>query len=421
MSQEPANPGESTPDDQPRSQGGALRFIILLALVVAAVGYGLYALQNAPEKGDGAAAAPQTQPPSAVKVAAVETRQTRQTHRVTGTLRATSRAEVAANEDGAVLDILADEGDHVKANDVLVRLDGRRLEAQIAQAKAAITAARSLIMQREAEVARSETDLQVKQDLYRQKAISQSDFLDAEREFKVAESLEQSARDNLNAAAAVLQLLDVRRTDLVIRAPFDAQVVARHIEPGEWLRAGDPVMTLVSDGKLEAWLQVPERFAGKLATNDITLSVNGATYQAINARPLPEADPSSRATVLIADLADPTHSLLPGLSVTAEIAVSEDQNYLVVPTDSIVTTYAGPAVFRASSQGEGPPIAERLPIESLFQRDNLAYLAPRGLKEGDLVVIEGNERLFPMTPLAFEAPTKTEVATEPEQSEGPEA
>lgn len=47
-------------------------------------------------------------------------------------------------------------------------------------------------------------------------------------------------------------------------------------------------------------------------------------------------------------------------------------------------------------KGQGPlPVAKRLPVTVLFQDDEFVYLEAEGLKAGDQVVVEGNERLIP--------------------------
>ncbi len=43
--------------------------------------------------------------------------------------------------------------------------------------------------------------------------------------------------------------------------------------------------------------------------------------------------------------------------------------------------------------------ARRLPGEELFKDNEFVYLKAEGLKAGDQVVVEGNERLFPFQPL----------------------
>lgn len=382
-----------------------LRFFIPAVILGIGTFFGIRALQaNEASSSQESPAAPQGPPPSTVVVAAVRLLTTQDTQRVTGSIRAVSRAEVAAREDGAVIEINANEGDAVTKGQILVQLDPRRLDAQIAQAKATITAANSVIEQREAEVKRFETDLAMKRKLYQQDAISESEFLDAEREATVSGTQEKSARDSLAAAGAALDLLEVRKQDLTIRAPFDARVVSRQGELGEWLRAGDPVLTLISSGEVEAWLQVPERYDVDLSRKAITVSVGAAQHSATNLRPVPEADATNRVVTVIANIADPEDELVPGLSVSAELPVSVERPRLAVPSDAVVTTFAGPAIFRAQQSKEGLPFAERLNVTVLFQKEGTVFIEAEGLNEGDLVVIEGNERLFPMTPLVFTPP-----------------
>ena len=71
-------------------------------------------------------------PPSTVIFKPVEEKQAVERLRVTGTLRAARRAEVAAREPAAVEAIAVEEGDLVEEGAVLAVLDARRIEAQLA-------------------------------------------------------------------------------------------------------------------------------------------------------------------------------------------------------------------------------------------------------------------------------------------------
>jgi multidrug efflux system membrane fusion protein len=118
-----------------------------------------------------------------------------------------------------------------------------------------------------------------------------------------------------------------------------------------------------------------------------------------NLRVIPEANMSSRMLTVIADIEDPENRFVPGLSVSADLPVGSDTPRLAIPSDAVVTTYSGPAVFRATS-GEGDlPTAESLPIKVLFQQGGIVFIESEAIEEGDLIVTKGNERLFPGTPL----------------------
>lgn len=107
---------------------------------------------------------------------------------------------------------------------------------------------------------------------------------------------------------------------------------------------------------------------------------------------------------MIAPLAEVPPELVAGLSVRADLPVSPVAPRLAVPNDAITRSYSGPGVFRPKVTGEGPPVAERVPVDVLFERSGMTFVKAGDLQPGDLVVTEGNERLFPNTPLLFEPP-----------------
>ena len=89
---------------------------------------------NAPGKGPGGAgkdAAPQE--PLAVAVTAIAPTAIDRFYRTSGTLRALRSADLVALQPGVVLDLRAEEGDRVRAGQVLVRLDGRGFKLQAAR------------------------------------------------------------------------------------------------------------------------------------------------------------------------------------------------------------------------------------------------------------------------------------------------
>ena len=364
--------------------------------------FGSKALREAkPASGDGL---PGGRPPSTVIVKPVEEKEMVKTLKVTGSLRASQRAEVAAREAAAIDSVAVDEGDLVKSGDVLATLDGRRLLAQLAEAEAALTAAKAELTQRVAENERADKDAKMMAGLWEQQAIAERVFLDSVSAAKVANSRVDAANESISAAQKRLELLKVRRTDLEVSAPFDGRVVARHAEIGEWVTAGDPVVTLVSTGEIEAWLQLPERFTTEIKNEtpeSVELSLPGQAepLRAEKFSVIGDVEGRSRRFNLIARIPDPENLLTPGTSVEAVVPIGKPELSLVVSSDAVLKSYAGSYVYVAAPQESGPPIATRIPVEVMFERDGEAVLAPGGLKVGDSVIVEGNERLFPNTPL----------------------
>ena len=378
--------------------------VILAILVIGSSWWGINALSKAKGKAeeDPSGSDPGGPPPANVILATVESKTSTQTHQVVGTLRAKSRAKIAAREAGATLTINFDEGDLVEINSVIATLDTRRLDAQIAEATAEITVAEALVHQKKSRVKRSAIDLAMKETAFAGNALSEAEVLDARSANNVDNSIYASAQDSLKAAKSRLELLNVRLDDLKILAPFTGRVVERHIEPGEWAEPGSAIVTLVSSGEIEAWLQVPERFATTARGKQIpvTLTATGQTVTSTSLTIVPEAEISTRTLQVVALLPNPGDTLVPGLSVSAALPVSENTERLAVPVNAIVQGYAGPSIFISSTQEGSPlPVAKRLPIEILFQENETVYLKAEGLKAGDQVVVEGNERLFPFQTL----------------------
>jgi len=343
-------------------------------------------------------------PATSVRVVAVEEGLATERRRVTGTLQAARRAEVAAREAGAVETILVREGERVQAGQVLARLDARRLEAELTQTRAALDSARALIAQREAELARAETDFAMHQRLLARQAVSESEFLDAQAAFAVAEAQTSAARTTLGELEAQLVHLQVRRADLQVRAPFTGQVVAQPVELGEWLNPGQAVMTVVSTHELEAWLTIPERYAAALQRPDTTVAVEipatGDTLQVPTSRLVQDVDPRARTFPLVIELENDGR-WAPGMSLTATVPTQVPTAQLLVPHDAVLRGPQGDFVYRATPQGGGYA-AERVPVEVLLDTGDALAIRGAGLSRADYVVIEGNERLQPAVPLALE-------------------
>lgn len=344
------------------------------------------------------------QPPTPVRVAEAKLEKIQHHQRVTGTLRAVSRADVAAMEDGRVVKVQFREGDRVKVNDTLAIIDDRRLQAQMAEAKAERTVAEAEVIEREAEQAFAQQALDRAEQLVGRQAISQQEIESREAAARVADARVSSAKRRLEAVDSKIELLNVRLVDCEVKAPFDGQIVARHVEPGEWITPGDPVATLVSDGTIEAWLEVPERFSGQVdrdaALIEILLSGNGQAIPATQIRKILDVDPRSRLFSLIVELPNADGSLAPGMSAECWLPVGKASERITIPKDAILRNLQNTFVYEAVPQGEGF-VATPKPVRILFETGSRVVLDANDLKAGVRVIVEGNERLAPGSPVAI--------------------
>ncbi len=381
---------------------------MLAIVLLAAFWFGSQALRNAQpagvEGGGGSAGGKQGPPPATVIVSSVVQKPVQERRRITGSLRAVQRSEVAAQESGAVKRVLVDVGDSVKAGDLLVELDDRRLKASLAEANSRLIAAASVVEERVAEENRALIDLERMKDLFRSKAVSEREFLDSQREAAVSTAQKNSAEQERDATESARDFLQVRADDLAVAAPFDGQVVDRHVDPGEWLSPGNPVITLISSGTIEAWMSVPERFVAEISAPASSLEIvvdgNDMRVPAKAIKRVADIDPVTRLFPVVVEIDNPDGVLAPGLSVHTDLPLGEEEDLSAVPVDAVIETFQGASVFRVSeAEGSDLPIADRVPVEVRFREDGLVFLERGALRPGEKVVVEGNERLFPGTPL----------------------
>lgn len=215
--------------------------------------------------------------------------------------------DVAAKLAGRVAEILVNEGDFVKAGDVIARMDTRALDAQLAQARAQVANARSakqtalaqlaqrgadatmaeaLLVQRKSELdvarkteARSRALLadratsaqQADEDAARARnaeasvAVAQAQITAAKAAIGAAEAQVAQAQAGIDAAVAVVERLATELEDGVLRAPRSGRVQYRVVQPGEVVGGGGKVVSLVDIADVYMTFFLPEVAAGRVA------------------------------------------------------------------------------------------------------------------------------------------------------------
>jgi HlyD family secretion protein len=207
-----------------------------------------------------------------------------------GTVRAASDAMIASELMGKVVAVPVEEGDRVRAGDLLVELQHDDLDAQVALAEANLEAglalgnqaqigadvyrdvSRTQVSQAEAQMRQAQADYKRLLALHAQHAISQSDLDKAALAARVAEEaydaavanqkqLEarreevKSSRANVEQLRAALEVAKATRDKAFIRAPFDGIVSEVLIDEGEAVTPGVPLVQLVQEG--ERYVEAP--------------------------------------------------------------------------------------------------------------------------------------------------------------------
>lgn len=196
-----------------------------------------------------------------------------------------------------------------------------------------------------------------------------------------------SSANGVNAAVSL-------QVSQAVVAPYDASVVARHVEPGDWVQPGDKLLTLVSTGPMEARLEVPERFAADLidATGVVVRSsALDRPLRVLETKRLDDVNPRVRTIQVIAIVENPDAALAAGMSIEGYVPSGQEEEFLTVPKDAIVRRSGQPTVFVVDESSA----AKQVSVNVVFETRTRVAVVSSGLNEGASVVVEGNERLIP--------------------------
>ncbi|MHC4947344.1 MAG: efflux RND transporter periplasmic adaptor subunit [Planctomycetota bacterium] len=352
-----------------------------------------------------AAAAAQGRGATPVRVETLRSELIQPMRMVTGEVRARRRSQVASREPGLVLEFPVVEGQPVEAGALLARLDDARLRIEIEQVEADGRIAEAIRDERRSQLDQGRRDAELVRSSFERGAANAKEVQDAQFDVTAAEARLAQATQRIDLIDARARLLRRRLEEKRILAPFAGIVVARHTEQGQWLGEGEAVVEVVSIGAVEVWLNVPQLYLQPVQADPKAIKVEiaaaGGTVEPTGRRVIPQVDPRSRSFTVVATVDDPGGRIAPGMSVTAWVPTAGRAEHLTLPRDAVLRNDAGPFVYVARAAGpEGPALATALPVEVLFPAgDRLAVRAP-ALRPGDLVIVEGNERLFPMMPVA---------------------
>lgn len=329
--------------------------------------------------------------------------------RVTGTLKAVTQTQIASAEAGIVIKVFVNEGDMIKAGQALLQIDDRKMLAEKSRLTSELALAHAKHTLTLAEFDLAEGDFIAYKQSATKNAISEQRLRQSKAAALITQAQVIAAQEAVKALQAQLRIVEVRLDDMSITAPFDGQITQRLAEPGQWLGAGDSALTLTSEGKLEAWLDVPERFAQHLNTapESLGLNVGGKMLRGYNSKVLRNVDARARTFKLVSQVE--SFGLMPGMSVTAWIPEGIKSQYLTVPKDAVVRRGSNALVYRVNTSGD-KQIAEPVPVSVLFHQGKIAAVMSASLKANDKVITEGNERLMPGPVVAVLDTTNSSVS-----------
>lgn len=268
--------------------------VALTCLAATGVGLGALARHQA-KKG------PQAPSPVASLAASMRPVAAPPTEDFVGVLVPLKTVNLATRIDGKLAKVTAELGAVVHEGDLLAALDAKLGKHELAMARAGYDAASAAKSAARVELDRARDRTSRRRDgavgaggrslaLVSGEEAAQAKFDESSGAAKLRASSASAVQEQTHVAQAAT-LLEQHE----LRAPFDGVVAARYLDQGAYVRAGDPVVRIVSAGAMLVRFAVPEeRIAGLKAGDPVTVQLDGTSFEARIARLSPEVEPSSR-------------------------------------------------------------------------------------------------------------------------------
>ncbi len=289
----------------------------------------------------------------------------------TAPIEAHEEAEVVAKVGGEVRQLFVEEGDVVKAGQVMARLDGDRLRLEVAQTEANLR--------------------KLERDYKRQLELSQKGL--------VAQGTAENAKFDLDALRASYDRARLELGYTEIRAPIDGVVSARHIKVGNTIAPNDPTFRVTNLDPLVAYVHIPEKEFRKLApkqTAEVVVdALGGDRFTGVISRISPTVDPKTGTFRARVEVQDPTGRLKPGMFARVNIVYERRENALQLSRSAIVDADGTQSVFVvANGKAEQKPVQTGLvnngwiEITGGLQGDEqVVVVGQGGLKTGTAVKV----------------------------------
>lgn len=348
----------------------------------------------------GCAQAKKPKPPRVpVMVAAAHIRAVPIALTMTGSVEAIRTASVGSQVGGVIVSIPFHEGDVVEAGRVLFHLDPRPFANALAQARGALAKDRA-----QAALARVNAD--------RTRALLDKG-LAAQADWDQARATADAAIGTVQADSALELEARLSLEYSAIKAPISGRTGRLLVHEGDYVKAesADPLVTINQTRPVRVSFAVPveqvplvQRYKAqhprvfvRVPGADSSSAIEGALVFTDNA-----VDPSSGTLLVKGEFPNADGRLVPGQFVDVRLVLHEEPNTLVVPSPAVTAGQQGTFVYVLNADSTVTPRN----VTVVRSADEVTVLAG-GLKEGEMVITDGQLRLSPGARVQVQKPARS--------------
>lgn len=352
----------------------------------------------------GGAEQPPAPPPPLVTAITVQGEAVPNIVELPGRIEAVRSAEVRARTDGILERRLYQEGTDVKAGTPLFRIDARDKQAQLAQARAALSRAQA-------------TRTNAKQIVDRYRPLIAEKAVSAQEYDAALATLRQADADIADARATVSRA-ELELSYTTVRAPISGRVSRAQVTEGALASAAnatllttveqlEPVYAVFTQSSSALQDLAEQARSGALALPSLSgvevrlVLENGTEYPVTGRLNFADltVDPTTGSQVLRATFANPARQLLPGQFIRGRITAGTTRDGVRVPARAVQLSNEEATVMVVGKDGT---VAARK-IELGGQVGN-SWVVRSGLKPGERIITEGWQKVQPGQKVRVQAP-----------------
>jgi membrane fusion protein (multidrug efflux system) len=331
-------------------------------------------------------------PPATVSTMKARVEDWQETVSAVGSLRAVRGVDLSTEIAGLVRRVNFASGADVGPGTVLVELNSDAERAQVENLKAAVDLA--------------ETTLKRDREQFSVQAVSQASIDNDEADLR-------SKKAQLAQAQATLE----KKT---IVAPFAGRLGISTTAPGQYLNAGDKIVSLQAIDPIYVDFFLPQQQVSRVTRRENVIVTTDAwpgrefkgKISAINST----LDPATRNIQVEATIQNPDRALLPGMYAKVSVEIGSVQRFVTLPQAAVTYNPYGASVYLAvpasakagspaeaaspeAAKGAEPALVASQTFVTLGSTRGDQVAVVKGIREGDTVVTSGQMKLRPGTPL----------------------
>lgn len=239
-----------------------------------------------------------------------------------GTVEAVNQATISAQTAGRIAEVLFDVDDYVQAGEAIIRFTN-------VEQQSALRAARAALSEAQARANEAQEQFQRIAGLLEAQTVSK-------REYDQALASRDAARARVDAARSSVDAAEQQLEYTLVRAPYAGIVTERHVEVGEAVGVGQPLMSGLSLEALRVVVDLPQQVAAKVREHrKAYVLIAEGRVEATKVTIFPFADEASNTFRVRLELPEGQFALYPGMFVKVAFVTGEAQR-LLVPSSALL-------------------------------------------------------------------------------------